>query len=288
MTGPPVTILIPACNEEAGIGNVLDALKGLIESRQVSGEIIVINDGSVDATARVVESRGGVRLVSHDRNRGYGAALKTGILHATHDFILITDADGTYPIESIPELLGSAEAHDMVVGARTGQQVDIPWVRRPGKWILKKLANYLAQRDIPDLNSGLRVFRKELAERFFTLFPDGFSFTITITLASLTNGYRVKFVPINYYKRTGKSMIRPTRDFLGFLSLIVRMTVYFNPLRVFLPAAVFLFLLGVAKAAIDFYQHLYFGVGSAIAVLTSFQILGLGLLADLIIRRTRL
>ncbi len=284
----PITVLIPAFNEEQGIGNVLDAILGLIRDQVIRGEIIVINDGSLDGTAAVVKSYNGVRLVEHETNRGYGASLKTGIRHANHKLILIADADGTYPIDSIPLLLEHIDESDMVVGARIGQHVRIPLARRPAKWLLGKLARYLAQRDIPDLNSGLRIFRKELAERFFPLFPDGFSFTITITMAALTNDYRVKFIPVNYYKRTGKSSIRPSRDFFGFLSLIVRMTVYFNPLRVFLPASFFLLVIGVVKAGIDVYLHDAFGVGTGLAILTAFLILCLGLLADLIIRRTHL
>ncbi|HKO45926.1 MAG TPA: glycosyltransferase family 2 protein [Pyrinomonadaceae bacterium] len=283
----PVSVIIPAFNEQAGIGEVLDALQQMMASENISGEILIIDDGSKDKTAEIVRSRG-VRLVQHDTNRGYGATLKTGILNAKHDLILITDADGTYPVEAIPLLLSRMDRCDMVVGARTGENVKIPFFRRPAKWFLQKLANYLAQKDIPDLNSGLRVFRRELAERFFSLFPEGFSFTITITMAALTSNYRVEFVPINYYRRKGKSTIRPARDFLGFLSLIVRMTVYFNPLRVFLPASLILFVIGVAKLAIDFFRLEHFGVGAAIAVVTAFQILCLGLLADLVIRRTRL
>jgi len=195
----PITVLIPAFNEEHGIGSVLDAFLELADKQQIAAEIIVIDDGSQDGTARIVESRVGVKLVQHDSNRGYGASLKTGIRHATNDLILIADADGTYPIESIPRLLDCIDQFDMVVGARLGQHVRIPLMRRPAKWLLGKLARFLAQRDIPDLNSGLRIFRRELAERFYTLFPDGFSFTITITMAALTNGYRVKYVPVNYY-----------------------------------------------------------------------------------------
>lgn len=283
-----ITVLIPAFNEEHGIKNVLEAFLGLMRNQTIGGEIIVINDGSSDATAEVVKCCEGVRLVEHERNRGYGASLKTGIRHAKHDLILIADADGTYPIESIPSLLEQMDRSDMVVGARTGAHVRIPLARRPAKWLITRLANYLAQRDIPDLNSGLRIFRKELAERFFPLFPDGFSFTITITMAAMTNDYRVTFVPVNYYKRTGKSSIRPSRDFLGFLSLIVRMTVYFNPLRVFLPASLCLLAFGVVKAAVDVYLHDAFGVGTGLCILTAFLILCLGLLADLIIRRTHL
>lgn len=283
----PVSIIIPAFNEQDGIGDVLDAIQQLMTSHGIEGEIIVVDDGSTDQTAQVVESRG-VDLIQHETNRGYGATLKTGIRRAKYDLMLITDADGTYPVDAIPLLLGRIPKCDMVVGARTGAEVKIPVFRRPAKWMLRKLANYLAQKEIPDLNSGLRVFRREIAERFFFLFPEGFSFTITITMAALTSNYRVEYVPVNYYRRIGKSTIRPARDFLGFISLIVRMTVYFNPLRIFLPASLLLFLIGVVKAGIDFFRLDHFGVGAAIAVVTALQIFCLGLLADLIIRRTRL
>jgi glycosyltransferase involved in cell wall biosynthesis len=282
-----VSILIPAFNEQEGIAEVLGSIQEMMKAHGVEGEVIVIDDGSTDQTAEVVKACG-VRLVQHDINRGYGATLKTGIRHAKYDLMLITDADGTYPVEAIPELLAAVEKCDMAVGARTGEHVKIPLLRRPAKWMLQKLANYLAQKKIPDLNSGLRVFRRELAERFYDLFPEGFSFTITITMAALTSNYQVRFLPINYYRRKGKSTIRPARDFMGFISLIVRMTVYFNPLRVFLPASLLLFLIGFVKAIIDFINHNTFGVGAAIAILTAVQILGLGLLADLTIRRTRL
>jgi glycosyltransferase involved in cell wall biosynthesis len=283
----PVSIIIPAFNEQEGIGEVLGSIQQLMKAQGIEGEIIVVDDGSTDKTAEVVASLG-VRLIQHDTNRGYGATLKTGIRQAKHDLMLITDADGTYPVEAIPQLLDAIINCDMAVGARTGEHVKIPLLRRPAKWMLQKLANYLAQKEIPDLNSGLRVFRREIAERFYDLFPEGFSFTITITMAALTSNYRVRFLPINYYRRKGKSTIRPARDFMGFLSLIVRMTVYFNPLRVFLPASLTLFLIGFIKAIIDFINHNTFGVGAAIAILTAVQVLGLGLLADLTIRRTRL
>jgi len=282
-----VSIIIPAFNEQDGIGEVLESIQNMMIAEKIDGEIIVVDDGSTDKTAEVVAARN-VRLVQHETNRGYGATLKTGIRHAKHDLMLITDADGTYPVDAIPVLLEAMEKSDMVVGARTGEHVKIPLLRRPAKRFLQILANYLAQKKIPDLNSGLRVFRREIAERFYDLFPEGFSFTITITMAALTSNYRVTFLPINYYRRKGKSTIRPARDFMGFLSLIVRMTVYFNPLRVFLPASLLLFVIGFVKAIIDFINHNTFGVGAAIAILTAVQILGLGLLADLTIRRTRL
>jgi glycosyltransferase involved in cell wall biosynthesis len=287
VTSASVSIIVPAFNEVRIIGQVLDTIIHQMSASGAQYELIVVDDGSTDGTAEVVEAKG-VRVIRHEYNRGYGSALKTGIRQSRYPLIAIIDADGTYPAHVLQHLVDCMDRYDMAVGSRTGDHVAIPLLRRPAKWILKKLADYLSGFNIPDLNSGLRVFRRELAERFFGIFPDGFSFTTTITLAALTNGYRVQFVPINYYKRTGHSTIRPMRDFLGFLLLIVRMIVCFKPLNVFLPASAALLAIGVTKAIIDFFHQNYFGVGSAIAILAALQIAFMGLLADLIMRRTHL
>ncbi|MGC3990947.1 MAG: glycosyltransferase family 2 protein [Chthoniobacteraceae bacterium] len=227
-----VSVLIPAYNEE---GAIEETVAKIAQQRThfKDLEIVVINDGSKDRTSEIARTLP-VTLIEHPVNRGYGAALKTGLQHAKYDYILIADADGTYPLEDIPKLCADATTYDMVVGARTGDVVQIPLIRRPGKWIITRLAEYLSQQDIPDLNSGLRVFRKDVALRFLTLYPDGFSFTTTITLSMLTNHYRVKFVPINYHRRIGKSSIKPS-DFINFTILIIRICAYFKPLNVFVP-----------------------------------------------------
>ena len=283
----PVSIIVPAYNEVEIIGQVLDTIMHCLSENSVEYELIVVDDGSTDGTAEVVEAKG-VRVVRHDYNRGYGSALKTGIRQSRYSLVAIIDADGTYPADVLQQLVACMDQYDMAIGSRTGEHVTIPFFRRPAKWFLKKLADYLSGFNIPDLNSGLRVFRRELAERFFGIFPDGFSFTTTITLAALTNGYRVRFLPINYYKRTGHSTIRPMRDFLGFVLLIIRIIVYFKPLNVFLPVSAMLLVIGMAKATLDFFYQHYLGVASAIAILAALQIAFMGLLADLIMRRTHL
>ena len=177
---------------------------------------------------------------------------------------------------------------DMVVGARTGAVVQVPWMRRPGKWLITRLAVYLSGQQIPDLNSGLRVFRRDVAVRFLTLYPDGFSFTTTITLAMLTNHYRVKFVPINYLRRIGKSSIKPIRDFTNFTILIIRICAYFKPLNVFVPPALVLIVAGLVKGAIDYRGEHHLGLLAITLVLTGIQMLFIGLLADLIDQRMKL
>lgn len=279
-----ISIIIPAVNEEDAIAQTIDQIRKTLAGSSYNYEIIVVDDGSTDQTAKRAQKKG-VRLVRHDENRGYGAGLKTGIQTAKGDWILITDADGTYPIERIPDLLNYAGEYDMVVGARTGDAAKIPLVRRPIKWALAQLANYLSETRIPDYNSGLRIFRKNLALRFFRILPSGFSFTTTITLASLCHSYRVKYIPIAYYKRTGKSKIKPIKDTYNFFMLIIRTTVYFNPLKVFMPIGFLLMILGLGKMVYEISVGGGLAETSVILFLTAFQTVGLGLIADMLNKR---
>ncbi len=281
-----ISILIPAFNEESGIQKTLDQVSSVAASLPFPAEILVIDDGSTDRTVERI-SGPSVRVLRHRRNRGYGAALKTGLTHATGDWIVIMDADLTYPPERIPELLARLNEADMVVGARTGESVKIPWVRKPAKWMLTQLANRVAGEKIPDLNSGLRAFRKEIAMRYLHLFPDGFSFTTTITLASLCDGLRVEFVPIDYTKRSGKSKIRPLRDTFNFLVLIIRMAAYFEPLRVFLPAAFLSGFVSIVMLAFYFYKDGGISDAGVLACMVTLLIFMMGILADLVVRRSR-
>ena len=281
-----VSVLIPACNEEGALANTIAAIE---RHRAVFGEmeIIVINDGSRDRTGDVARGLS-VTLIEHETNQGYGASLKDGLRRAKGEFILIADADGTYPLEDIPRLAADITTLDMVIGARTGDLVKIPLLRRLGKWIITQLAEYLSRQKIPDLNSGFRIFRKDVAMRFFAMYPDGFSFTTTITLAMLTNHYRVRFLPINYHRRVGKSAIHPIRDFINFAILIIRICACFKPLNVFVSPALLLILLGVLKGTIDYTQQRHLGGLSITMTLTGIQTLFIGLLADLIDQRMKL
>ena len=279
-----ISIIIPAYNEENAIAETIEQVRAIMTASSYDYELIVVDDGSTDSTGQRARQTG-VRVIRHDENRGYGASLKDGIRAAKGDWIVITDADGTYPNDRIPDLLKHAGEHDMVVGARTGDAAKIPFVRRPAKWVLSKLANYLSETKIPDYNSGLRVFRKDMAMRFFKILPSGFSFTTTITLSSLCHGYRVKYIPIAYYQRTGKSKIKPIRDTYRFFMLIVRTTVYFNPLKVFLPIATFLFTLGAGRLAYEVITAGGLAQSSVLLILASFQMFALGLLADMIDKR---
>lgn len=276
-----VTVVVPAYNEEGAIAPQIENVRAVMERSGRPWELIVVDDGSTDATASQAEQTG-ARLIRLGRNRGYGAALKAGIAAAQHELIVITDADGTYPSQAIPALLEHAAHHDMVVGARIGENVAIPLARRPAKWVLGRLASYMAGQEIPDLNSGLRVMKKSLVEKFEHLLPSGFSFTTTITLALLCSDYSVYYHAIEYHKRVGRSKIRPGHAY-QFLMLILRTIVYFNPLRFFLPLGAVFFAAGVAKFGYDF-TKMNLSESAVMGVLTGVIIWCVGLLADQISR----
>jgi glycosyltransferase involved in cell wall biosynthesis len=288
-----LSIVIPCYNEERGVAPTVKALLEVIE-KDLDGvgpvEVILVDDGSTDGTAEAIEPlvEDRVVLVRHPKNRGYGAAIKTGMRKSRYPWILITDADGTYPNEHIPEIMSHRGDHEMVVGARIGEIRHVPLIRRPAKWALQRLASTLSGYEIPDLNSGLRLMKKERIAEFEHILPDGFSFTTTITLAMLSAKFPVKYIRINYLKREGKSKIRPIADTLNFLRLIVRTVMYFDPLRVFLPASLFFF---VASIAVGFTSYFAFGqladVTTTVLFVTGIHLLALGMLADTMQRRLR-
>lgn len=273
-----VSVIIPAYNEGAHVADQVRAVQGVMDACGWPYELIVVDDGSVDGTAEKAAAVGGVRVLRRKRNRGYGAALKLGIANARHPWILITDADGTYPVEAIPKLLAQADESDMVVGARTGETVRIPLIRRPPKAFLRWLASYLAGQRLPDINSGLRLMRADLVRRYEHLLPSGFSFTTTITLAAAVNDHAVEYVPIDYHARLGNSKMRP-RAAYDFTLLILRTIVFFNPLKVFIPLGAMLFVAGLAKFAYDVLLD-NLSESAVLALLGAMLIWAVGLLAD--------
>ena len=293
-----VTVIIPAYNEEESIYTTIKNVEKILTEAGIDFEIIVVDDGSKDKTLSIAKEAG-ADVISHKKNLGYGASLKTGISYANHDIIIITDADGTYPAEYIPEMIEKLKDADMVVGARIGQNVNIPFLRRPAKWFLKELASYITGERILDLNSGLRAFRRECVEQYFHILPDKFSFTTTITVAMLCDGYSVVYIPINYYKRAGKSKIVPW-DFFNFATLVIRLSMLFNPLKVFIPVSFASILLGVVKAFLDIlfafkeaegflfaslFTQEVISPSALIFFIAGLQILLVGMMADGIIRK---
>ena len=294
----PVSVVLPVFNEEGAVGAEIQKIQRVLESRGFVHEIIVVDDGSADESgARAAEAGAGV--IRHIENRGYGAAIKTGMAAARYDTIVITDADGTYPADQIPELLAEMDTADMVVGARTGAEVHIPLVRRPAKWVLNWVATRVAGRKIPDLNSGLRAFRRECANQYLSILSNRFSFTSTISLALLGDDYRVVYRPISYFPRIGKSKITPWH-FMDFMMLVLRLAVLFQPLRVFVPLATAFTTVGVLKAIYDVFAFLernraqslesflvqpLLSTTAVLFLVVGLQLLVVGLVADAVLRR---
>lgn len=279
----PVSVVIPAYNEESGIPLVVSELRRVLGNYPASTEIIVVDDGSSDATARAA-GLAGARVMRHRSNRGYGAALKTGIAAATHDYVTIIDADGTYPADYIPVLLDELERADMVVGSRVKAGAKIPLIRRPAKWLLNRLANYLTNARIPDLNSGLRAFRRDIVMQYFPILPDQFSWTTTITLAMHCDKYAVAYMPIDYRARKGRSKIVPW-DAGSFLILILRTSMLFRPLRIFIPIVIVFAAYGMVKLAIDLTHQPNVSASAALALICALLVLLIGMLGDAIATR---
>lgn len=283
------SIIAPCYNEAPVIQETVEGIFAILP-KNTPTDLIVVNDGSTDGSGEILSELStrypSLRIVTHETNLGYGAALKSGIRHALSPIIVTVDADGTYPLDQIPALAERCRSYDMVVGARTGENVQASTLRSIPKWFLRRWASWIARRDIPDINSGLRAFRKDLVEPLFGLLPDTFSFTLTITLAFLTTVRRVEFVPIDYAKRVGKSKIGPFQDTLRFIALIVRTGIYFAPLRVFMPFVGLMFVFALVSLTYDIVVAQNLTDKTVLMFLFTFNTLIFALLADMIDRRT--
>ena len=290
------SIIIPCYNEKHAIRETIECIWAVIRKSDIKNvEIIAVNDGSTDGSEHVLnalatESQAGELIViHHNRNQGYGAALKTGIRRSQSDYICITDADGTYPNERIPELIRKITSNDldMVVGARIGENVDYSKIRSIPKMILVPWVSFLCGTEVPDMNSGLRIFRRDRSLDFLNLLPDGFSFTTTITICLLRNRYAVEFTPISYARRIGKSHIKPIRDTLRFTQLILRTGMYFDPLRLLSPLIVVLVALFTVSGLYDLTALNNLTDKTVLLGFASLNVFMFALLADMIDKRSR-
>ena len=283
-----VSVIVPAYNEEEAIGGDIEVIQETMDASPWEYELIVVNDASTDKTAEAAGGYDRVKLISHDRNMGGGYSRNTGIKASTGEVVVVTDGDGTYPNQDIPRLLEAMEEKnsDMVVGARTKEAGTLKVLRLPAKWFIRKLASWMSGFQIPDLNSGLRAIKKDVFMKYMDLLPWGHSWVSTITLALLSSGYNVEYLDIDYYPRKGTSTFHPIKDTYGYITLVIRTVTWFNPLKVFMPLALLLGVLGFGRLIWNLaISPVHISASAVVIILAAIQIAMLGLLADLIVKR---
>lgn len=264
-----VSIVVPALNEEAAVGPLIESIRAL----GIDAEIVIVDDGSSDKTGEIAASMG-ARVVRHPINCGYGKSIKDGVSFATNDTIVLTDADGTYPVDRIPDLLASyGHGLDMVVGARQGAAYHGTFLKMPARFFFKMLVEFTTGRHIPDINSGMRVFSKKTVEPFFPDICNGFSFTTTITLIYMLTGKMVSYIPIAYSKRIGRSKVKIIRDSVRTLQYIVECILRYNPLKLFILLSIAAVVIGIVGW---FVAPMFFFLG----LLSALIIFAIGCLAE--------
>jgi glycosyltransferase involved in cell wall biosynthesis len=271
-----LSVVIPAYNEGDAVHRVIYKIREL----RPRAEIVVVDDGSKDNTAEVARIAG-ARVVVHPYNKGNGAAVKTGLRHATGEVVLLLDADGQHPPEDIERVLEPIGEYDLVVGART-RDSESAWIRDFGNFIFNRLATYLSGREIPDLTSGFRAMKRDMIMEFIHLLPNLYSYPTTSTLAFIKAGYNVRFVPIRARKGTGRSNTKIVRDGIRAVVIILRMITLFAPMKIFLPFSIFLFISGMVYGLVNI---LIWGInripnGSVLLILSSLFIFLFGLISE--------
>jgi glycosyltransferase involved in cell wall biosynthesis len=268
-----VSVVIPAYNEEDGIGAVVAAMM----ARRPWREVLVVDDGSTDQTACRAEAAG-ARVIRHPYNKGNGAAVKTGIREAQGDVILLMDADGQHDPDDADRLVERVGVFDLVIGARAAK--DQAWLRALGNAVFRALASWLTGRDIPDLTSGFRAARRERLVEILHLLPNGFSYPTTSCLALLKAGYNVAFEPIRARPRVGRSKIRALRDGTKFLLIILKIVTLYSPLKVFFPVSLASLLVGLTYGAWNVARYGKIPMGAALAVQLAVVVFLFGLISE--------
>ena len=283
-----VSIVIPTYNEEASIIQVISDIHKAMELTNYSYEIFVVDDASSDKTVELIKNRKDIRLFEHKVNQGSGATRRVGIKEAKGEIVVMIDGDGTYPAKEIPELLKYFPEYDQVNGARSHEAGSMKIFRWLAKWLIKTLASFLTKEEIPDLNTGFKAFKKDIALKYLWALPDGFSCVSTLTLSFLCNGYSVKYIPIDYYPRTNsKSKFHPIKDTYSYLVTVIRMISYFQPMKVFLPLSISIFTIGTVKTIIDHWFINRMQLSDIVILVASFIIFCIGILADLIVAQAK-
>jgi glycosyltransferase involved in cell wall biosynthesis len=279
-----LSVVIPAYDEEGAIGETVEHVARVLREAGISDhEILVVDDGSKDATESIAATAGAT-VIKHPHNVGYGRSLKDGIRAAKYDTICIIDADLTYPVQAIPTLLAEyKKGHDLVVGARTGHHYEGTMFKGPLRSILRFIVEFSAAREIPDANSGLRIFSKTAVMRHLDHLCDTFSFTTSQTLAYAMTGRFIAFIPIEYHDRVGTTKVRLLKDSARTMQYIIQSINYYNPLKIFMLLSMLGLLVSFSCFVVALLTGLttpyYLGVGGLLLTVVIFS---LGLLADLL------
>lgn len=270
-----ISIVLPAKNESAAIGQTIAQIQLL----ELAHEVIVVNDGSTDQTKQVAETAG-AKVVTHPYSKGNGAAIKTGARTATGDIIVFMDADGQHDPQDIPRLIEKIEqGYDLVVGARQkGSQASVG--RGIANALYNNLATYMTEQKVEDLTSGFRAVRADKFREFLYLLPNGFSYPTTSTMAFFRAGYSVTYVPIHAAKRIGKSHIQPLKDGVRFFLIIFKIATLFSPLKMFLPIAILLFMIGTGWYGYTLWDAGRFTNMSALLYTGSVMVFLMGLISE--------
>jgi len=280
-----VSIVLPVFNEAGHLDDEIERIRKTMDDSRYSYEILVVDDGSTDGSSERLQRIDGIRLLQFATNRGSGSARKYGTQAARGTVVVWTDVDMTYPNDTIPELVGQMEGFDQVVGARTSEEGTIKLLRGPAKWVIRRLASYLTGVRIPDLNSGFRAFRREVSLPYLHLLPRGFSCVTTLTMSFLSNGYSIRYVPIDYAARAGESKFHWWKDTKRYLIQVVRMTLMWEPMRVFGPPGAVLGLVGVGKLIYDLVDKDFRVATNTVVILGVAFALGLiGMISDLMVQ----
>ncbi|MFP4311880.1 MAG: glycosyltransferase family 2 protein [Nitriliruptoraceae bacterium] len=289
---PDVSIVLPLYNEVGHLDAEFGRIVAAMEASTYRWEILAVDDGSTDGTRERLRELAAaderIRLFEHRRNLGSGGARRTGTAAARGRFVVWTDVDMTYPNDRIPWLVDQLGEDDQLVGARTTEEGTHKLARVPAKWVIRRLAQYLTQQPIPDLNSGFRVFKREHAVRYLHQLPKGFSCVTTMTMSFMTDGLSVAYVDIPYAARKGESKFHWYRDTRRYLLQVVRMVLSYEPLRVFMPIGLALLFLGLGKVGFDLVtKDLRIATNTLLLLFAAFQVISIGLLADLVVRVSR-
>ncbi|MDQ3739246.1 MAG: glycosyltransferase family 2 protein [Actinomycetota bacterium] len=283
-----VSVVLPIYNEKGHLRAEIDRIRAALEQSPYTYEVIVVDDGSDDGSEHELGLLEDIRLIRHSTNKGSGAARRTGTTAARGRIVVWTDVDMTYPNDEIPALVKELDGFDHVVGARRTEEGTHRLFRVPAKWFIRKFASYLTDTDIKDLNSGLRAFRRDVGMQYVHHLPNGFSCVTTLTMSFLSNGYSVRYVPIDYFPRAGRSKFHWWRDTKRYLLQVVRMALSYNPLKVFLPIGLLLIAVGTAKLVYDLFDKDFrIATNTLLILMAALQAVTVGLLADLVVRATK-